>query len=190
MATTANWGRAMMNRSNVSEKFRTQLFQYAVITATNLDMLLVFEVEDSRAMTCVHWTGSVTRFEEHLRTLGEVGTVTTKTGSTHKPRDRGVHCMFVGYTEGHTGDFYQMWNPYTNKVYESKDAIFLNRIFYETQDDLFSSIMKSVPEVEGMGETDTNEDDMEEEEIIIGEKIMKIRWKNDFRWKKEIGRRG
>ena len=42
--------------------------------------------------------------------------------------------------------------------------------------------MKSLPEVEGVGETDTNEDDMEEEEIIIGEKIMKIRWKNDFRW--------
>ena len=131
MATMANRGRAMMNRSNVSEKFRTQLFQYAVITATKLDMLLVVEVEGSHAMRCVHWAKTVPRFAKQLRTWEEAGTVTTKIGSTSKHRDRGVHCMFGGHAEGYAGDCYQIWNPYTNKVYESRDVVFVNRIFYK-----------------------------------------------------------
>ena len=59
-------------------------------------------------MQCLHWVGSVPKFANYLRTWGEASTVTTKTNNTPKPKDRGVHCMFVGYAEGHVGDCYQM----------------------------------------------------------------------------------
>ena len=100
------------------------MFQYAVITATKLDILLIVEVEGNRAIRCVYWVGTSPRFTKYLRILGKDDTVTAKTGSTPKLRDRGVHCMFVGYAEGHAGDCYQMWNPYTNKVYKSRDVMF------------------------------------------------------------------
>ena len=104
----ANRGRAMMNRANVPEKYRYVLFKYAVTTATKLDMLLVVEIDDSTAMRCLHWAGTVPRFSKHLRTWGETGTVTTKMDNTPKPKNRGVHCMMVGYADGYAGDCYQM----------------------------------------------------------------------------------
>ena len=50
IATMANRGRDILDRANVPEKYRTPLFRYAVTTATKLDMLLIVEVEGSRAM--------------------------------------------------------------------------------------------------------------------------------------------
>jgi hypothetical protein len=39
--------------------------------------------------------------------------------------------MFVGYTLEHAGDCYRMWNPKTNSVHESRDVIWLKRIYFE-----------------------------------------------------------
>ena len=99
ISTMVNRGRAILNRANVPEKCRAPLFRYAVTTATKFDLLLIVEFEGS-------W--SVPKFAKYLRTWGEDGTVTTKTDSTPKPKDRRVHCLFVGYAEGHAGDCYQM----------------------------------------------------------------------------------
>ena len=117
-------------------------------------------------MQCLHWVGSVPKFANYLRTWGEASTVTTKTNNTPKPKDRGVHCMFVGYAEGHVGDCYQMWNPITNKVYESRDVVFLQRMFYVKSDGPFSATVRMIPEIEGVEKTDSNEDDLDEEEMV------------------------
>ena len=81
----ANRGRAILNRANVPEKYRTPLFRYVVTTATKLDMLLIVEVEWSRDMRCLYWTGSVPNCAKYLRAWGEADTVTTKTDSISKP---------------------------------------------------------------------------------------------------------
>ena len=98
----------MLNRVNIPAGDRHDLFKYAVAMATKLDMLSVVEIDGIRAMRCLHWKGTVPKFAKHLRTWGEAGTVTLKTDSTSKPKDRGVHCMFVGYSLMHDGDCYQM----------------------------------------------------------------------------------
>ena len=46
------------------------------------------------------------KFAKHMRTRGEAGTVTLKTGSTPKPNERCVYCMLVGYALDHGGDCY------------------------------------------------------------------------------------
>ena len=97
IATITNRGRAIMSRANVPAKYWTPLFRYTVTATTKLDMLLIIEVEESRVMRCLHWAGSVPKSVKHLKTWEEVGTVTTKSNSTSKPRDCDVHCMFVGY---------------------------------------------------------------------------------------------
>lgn len=55
---------------------------------------------------------------------------------------------------------------HTNKVYVSIDVVFLNRIFYEKPDGPFLSIVKTLPEVEGVGEIDASGDDTEKETMI------------------------
>jgi hypothetical protein len=45
--------------------------------------------------------------------------------------DRGVQCMLVGYALDHAGDCYRMWNPDTNGIHETRDVIWLRRMFYE-----------------------------------------------------------
>ena len=108
ISTMTNRGRDILNRANVPEKCRAPLFRYAVTTVTKLDLLLIVEFEGIRAMRCLHRAGSVPKFTKYLRTWGEAGTVTTKTDNTPKPKDRRVHCMFVGYAECHAGNCYQM----------------------------------------------------------------------------------
>ena len=54
IATMSNRGRDVLNRANTPKKYRTPLFRYTVTTATKLDMLLIVEVEGSRAMRCLH----------------------------------------------------------------------------------------------------------------------------------------
>ena len=39
--------------------------------------------------------------------------------------------MFIEYVNNHTGDCYRMYNPNTGRVMETRDVIFLHRMFYQ-----------------------------------------------------------
>jgi hypothetical protein len=38
--------------------------------------------------------------------------------------------MFVGYLLDHTADCYEMWIPATSRVHQTRDVIWLNRMYY------------------------------------------------------------
>ena len=78
-----------------------------------------------------HWYGSLPSFIRHLRTWGEAGIVKTRSLATPKINDRGVPCMFVGYAKNHPGDTYRMFNPTTGGILESRDVLWLRRMYYE-----------------------------------------------------------
>ncbi len=40
--------------------------------------------------------------------------------------------MFVGYASNHEGNCYRMWNPNTKKISETRDVVFLKRVFFGT----------------------------------------------------------
>jgi hypothetical protein len=130
-AVLANRGRALMHRANVPMKERYKLFHEAFKTATLLDGLIRIELDGKMKPCVVHWSGKVPNFAKHLRTWGEAGTVKTKTPTTAKLADRGVHCMFVGYALDHAGDVYRMWNPKTGRVHEMRDVIWLLRMYFK-----------------------------------------------------------
>ncbi len=54
---------------------------------------------------------------QHIRIWGEAGRI--KIGKDRKVGDRGVTCMFVGYTSNHKGDCCRMWNPKTKMIFET-----------------------------------------------------------------------
>jgi hypothetical protein len=39
--------------------------------------------------------------------------------------------MFVGYAENHSHDCYRMWNPATKLITETRDVIWLHRMYYQ-----------------------------------------------------------
>ena len=46
------------------------------------------------------------KFMCSLHTVGEAGTVKINTDTTPKLEDRGVHCLFVGYSLTHPNECY------------------------------------------------------------------------------------
>jgi hypothetical protein len=113
-AHLANYGRALMARANVPLNIRYKVLTKAFKTATLLDGLTLIEIGNQEATRYEHWCGKNPEFSEHLCTWGEVGTVKIKTNATPKIGDRGIQCMFVGYSLDHTADCYEMWNPATS----------------------------------------------------------------------------
>jgi hypothetical protein len=108
------------------------LFREVLCTATDLDGLMVIEVNGKKATRFFHMFGKTPEWASHLRKFGEAGTVKIKTDTKPKLHDRGVQCMFVRYAENHRGDVYRMWNPKTRKIHITRDVIFLKRMLFQT----------------------------------------------------------
>jgi hypothetical protein len=119
-----------MARVNVPLNIRYKVFTKAFKTATLVDGLTVIKIGNQEATRYEHWCDKNPDFTEHLRTWGEVGTVKVKTSATPKIGDRGIQCMFVGYSLDHTADCYEMWNPTTLRVHQTRDVIWLNQMHY------------------------------------------------------------
>ena len=120
----------MMHAANVPTDIRYRLCGQAVKTAALLDGLIVVDIAGNKMTRFEHWNGKLPAFAKHLRTWGEAGTVKVKDKSTPKIADRGIQCMFVGYSPNHNGDCYDMWNPKTGGVHQSRDVIWLKRMYY------------------------------------------------------------
>ena len=129
-ATVASRGRALMIQANIPYKLRYKVWTEAFATATLLDGMVPIMLDGKLATRYEHWAGENPAFVNYLRTWGEAGTVKVKTKNTPKLADRGVPCMFVGYALNHPGDCYRMWNPETNRVHETRDVIWMKRMFF------------------------------------------------------------
>jgi hypothetical protein len=51
--------------------------------------------------------------------------------SMPKVADRGVPCMFVGYSKNHPGDTYRMYDPTTGGIHDVQDVIWLCWMYYQ-----------------------------------------------------------
>ena len=120
--------RAMQNHANMSKNIIFLLFGEAVKTATKLDWLTVMTLDGETKSRVEHYCGKVPSFASYLKTFGEAGTVTT--GKDGKVGTRGVIMIFVGYADKHGRDCYQMFNPITRQISETRDVMFLRRMYY------------------------------------------------------------
>jgi hypothetical protein len=116
LASIASKGRAIMSAVNIPQKTRYYVWTKAFQHATDLDGLKVTDIDGKVATRYEHWCGKLPKWVKHHRTWGECGTVKVKNETTPKKADRGISCMFVGYSKDHDGDCYDMWYPKTSKV--------------------------------------------------------------------------
>jgi hypothetical protein len=112
---------------NIRYKVFTKAFKTATLL---LDGLTVIKIGNREATRYEHWCGKNPELSQYLQTWGEVGTVKVKTNATPMIGDRGVQCMLVGYSLDHTADCYEMWDPATSRVHQTRDVIWLNRMYY------------------------------------------------------------
>ena len=97
---------------------------------TYVDGLVVRTINNKTATRYEHFSGQLPKFSHHLREWGEAGIVTTRDIKTSKLTNKGVLCMFVGYSPKHSGDCYRMFNPETKKIHVTRDIRWLDKMFY------------------------------------------------------------
>jgi hypothetical protein len=107
-STIADRGRSMMHDANLDEKEQYLLYCYAFDTATKLDGFVQVMKDGITQSRYKHWCQEEPAWAKHLRTFGEAGTIKIKTDTTPKPYEKGVQCIFVGYSNDHAGDCYLM----------------------------------------------------------------------------------
>ena len=100
-------------------------------TITLLDGLMIIEVDGLKQSRYKHVFKKKPKFVKYLRTIGEAGTVKITKDTTPKLQDHGVHCIFVGYAFNHPEGCYRMYDPATHRVHQSRDMVWLHRMFYE-----------------------------------------------------------
>jgi hypothetical protein len=135
-----------MVEANVPLEVRYLVYHKAFETATLLDGLTTVTIDGVTKTRYEHWGGAIPGFARHLRTWGEAGTVKIKSLETPKVADRGVQCMMVGYALKHAPDCYQMLNIETKRVMETRDVIWLRRMFYEKKPKVNDVVIE--PEIE------------------------------------------
>jgi hypothetical protein len=130
LASIANKGRSLMSAANIPMKIMYKVWIKAFQHATDLDGLVVTEINGNTATRYEHWNGKIPKWVKHMRTWGESCTVKVKTDTTPKIADRGLKCMFVGYSKDHDGDCYEMWYPQTNRIYTTRNVIWMKKMYY------------------------------------------------------------
>lgn len=113
--------RAMMIGAGFDESEKMKLWMEAAATATKLDNILSLAGEPSAYKK---FYGEDAKYQDYLRTFGEIGIVTKNPGGAIKAKleDRGEKCIFLGYAANHAPNVYRMWNLRTAKVMITRDV--------------------------------------------------------------------
>ena len=128
--TIANHSRSQMYAAYLNQVNCCKLFRESHQCACLLDGLVV-TTKNGVTQTCFeHWGGEIPSFAYHLRTWGEAGVVCTRDLKTPKIANKGIKCMFVGYSLDHTGDCYRMWDPLTGWIHISRDIKWLDKMYF------------------------------------------------------------
>ena len=122
---------ALTATANMPIKYRYNLFWEAFKTSTLLGNLWIAEINGKMATRFENFLGENPKFVKHLQAWGEVGTVKLKTKAMPKVGDWGKQCMMAGYTMGHTGDKYRMWNLISGRIHTTRNIIWLKQLYLQ-----------------------------------------------------------
>ena len=98
------------------------------MTATKLDWLQAIDRGGVVKSRTEHFGYEMPGFAKHLRTWGEAGVVKLK--KVNKVDNYGTTCIFIGYANHHSGTCYCMWDPETGGVHETRDILWLHRMYW------------------------------------------------------------
>ena len=146
-----------MGAAHVPVDMRYKVAVEAVRCATQLDGLIVTTVGGKTCMSDEHVYGEVPKWASKLRTFGEAGVV--KEGKDGKTGDRGQDMIFVGYAIDRGSDCVRMYNPVTNCVVQTRDVIWLKRMYYEKPKQAPNLEVSNNEAKDGDGQTESDPDE-------------------------------
>ena len=148
--------RSMLNRARLPERWRSGIWAEAAATATFNENLLV--TKDKSKPSYELFFGKEHPHGRELRVFGEMGVVTLVRKINGKLVDRGINCMFVGYSENHPSNVYRMFDFHTRRIKQSRNIEWLGKTYGE---------LKGITKVNVTRVT--VDDDMEDEESVEGQ---------------------
>ena len=86
----------MMHKSNIHDNIRYKVCKESIMTATQLDGLLVIKHKVKKSTCYEYCMVSVSKFESELCTWGESEVVNKNKIEIPNMEDHGTMCMFVG----------------------------------------------------------------------------------------------
>ncbi len=112
--------------TNLAERFK--LWPEAVMTATNLNNLMPVTIRDVTKTCWEHAEYQAPALTKNLCTFSKAGIV--KDCKKGKVLDRGIIMMFVGYSEDHTVNVFQMYCPESSRILQTRDVMWLDRMLH------------------------------------------------------------
>jgi hypothetical protein len=165
----------MLYAAQVPKDERHKLWGETAITATALDNLIPVTRKEETKTRYEHVGYNIPRFVKHLRTFDKVGIV--KNVKDRKVGDRGITMMFVGYSSAHDGNCYRMYNPVTSQVSETRDIIWLGRMYFTSEN---CKKTKVLPVIAVPITNDVSNKDMTVMEVI------KVTFPNTMGWEGKV----
>jgi hypothetical protein len=117
--------RAMLNGARITKEMRNKLWAECARTATVCENIIMPKEHEESSFATFY--GESPRYARYLRTFGEIAIITDNKKIKGKLADRGKACMFLGYSESHTGDTYNFLDLSTWKSVMSRDVIWLGK---------------------------------------------------------------
>jgi hypothetical protein len=110
------------------------------VTATNLNNLMPVTIGDVTKTCWEHAGYEIPLWTKNLCTFGEAGIV--KDGKKGKVLYRGIIMMFVGCSEEHTVNVFQMYCPETSRILQTQDVMWLDRMLHTRRN---AALMQQLP---------------------------------------------
>ncbi len=123
--------KAVMNAVQIPKSECFKLGSETAKTVTVLDNLLLVTWKGETKTQYEHAGHKIPKVVKYLWTFGEAGIVKDK--KDKKVGDRGITMLFVGFTDGHAGNCYRMYNPVTSQVGKSRDIIWCGRMYFTSE---------------------------------------------------------
>jgi hypothetical protein len=121
--------RAMLNSAGVKDQLRYGVWAECTMTVTFLSNLT--SIKNKEVCPYKLLFGRKLNLLTSLRSFGEIGVVTTKADIQSKLKNRGIPCMFVGYSVNHANDVYEILNLDIKRIIQSGKIIWLNEAYHD-----------------------------------------------------------
>ena len=121
--TCRNRAFATMYCAKLSLETQALLWPEAINTVTKLGNSLPRKGETNDPYTLWYGVdGRKNRILDHLQPFGRVAYITNRSKLRAKLDPKSVKCVFVGYSDDHSGDTYKFYNPATKQTILSRDV--------------------------------------------------------------------
>ena len=122
--------RSTLNSARITKGLRCKLWAECASHVTDIENIIVKKADEKSAFEKFY--GTTPRYAKDIRVFGEMGIVRNYEKKIKaKLENRGIPCMFVGYSKDHEDDVYRMLNVSTLKIKNTRDVIWLNKSYGE-----------------------------------------------------------